>query len=128
MKKIKPIKFRGKYQTWDEEEYAFGDFTHDDFGKIYVDGYIVVEPDTIGQFTGAYDKKGAEIYEDDICEVAGDYKVVIRWDSENLRWYAELPDGEIFSIVKFCVANAGGFYKVIGNIHDNPGLLKEGEK
>ena len=80
-----------------------------------------VEPETLGQFTGAYDRNGKEIYEGDIvfAKSAGEYKkclVVYAEHSCNFilhtkigPWYIH---GEIDSMLE-----------VIGNIHDNPELI-----
>lgn len=96
-----------------------------------------VEPETVGQFTGLHDKNGKEIYEGDkvrhpyidpifgdlvetgefvhstICFNNGAFVVNYRLDGE----YIYLQD---FVRLK-CL-------EVIGNIHDNPELLKGGEE
>lgn len=77
-----------------------------------------VYPETVGQYTGLTDKNGKKIFEGDI----------IRSNSE--RGYIEYyPNDCAFEVV-----DDHGFYwlisemsniEVIGNIHDNPELLKD---
>lgn len=84
-----------------------------------------VNPGTVGEFTGMLDKNGKEIYENDIVRYYDDVtdELVVR-PVEYLNDYCAFcgvhpqrdPDG-LF---------AQWQYEVIGNIHDNPELLKGG--
>lgn len=92
-----------------------------------------IDPETVGQFTGLTDKNGQKIWENDII------------DAKDSWWNAYGPAGHSSPIILvewsdyFCgyepFANYDcdcGVYicpdevKVIGNIFDNPELLKEG--
>ena len=75
---------------------------------------------TIGQFTGLYDKDGKEIYEGDILDFNG-LTVEVRF----VRGvFAFLANGDLDEeLCGDCRTDL--FAKVIGNIHDNPELLKQ---
>jgi uncharacterized phage protein (TIGR01671 family) len=74
------------------------------------------------QYTGLNDKNRKEIYEDNIIRCYG-YKATIKFGFHEAYngWYAETEDGIICELNKTFEAA-----EVIGNIHENPELLKDG--
>lgn len=108
-------------------------------GVQYLD--ILQDPDkyanrfVLEQFTGLCDKNGREIYEDDIILVKDTYSRVILWDKMS---FALMPC-EFYHDKTFWVMNLQHpgedwweFFdkeiEIIGNIHDNPELLKGGNQ
>lgn len=96
--------------------------------RVYDDesGYIWITRDSddflIEQCTGHNDSGGAEVCAGDIL-YDGAYNREVIYDQQNLGWYIKRANG--------CMWELGGEYlkwnKVIGNIHENPELLKESE-
>lgn len=124
------IKFRGK--RIDNGEWVYGDLLQPtEICDIYeisdcesIDGtrYEVI-PETIGQFTGLYDKNGKEIYEGDIVGI--DYLSyivtgVVTYSTKDAMYILTNTNS---------IADENeplGDYKnleVIGNTYDNPELL-----
>jgi len=94
----------------------------------------VVDPETVGQFTGFRDRVGAEIYEGDLIEYcSGVDSFGAIWQTVRIEYrtneggyvginqYRQTRDGrEIVQNIVRCLNKC----IVRGNIHDNPELLK----
>lgn len=99
---------------------------------------IPVLSSTVGQYTGLTDKNGKKVFEGDILKFT-DVKYEYEWigrvefgnPNEEYNWGFQLvyikgekPNTDI--LCWFDMEEAGAFAEVIGNIHDNPELLKGG--
>lgn len=124
---MREILFRGK--RVDNGEWVYGMPCATEQSGIYAiqtlqGGIFDVIPETIGQFTGLPDKNGKKIFGGDIIQ------------NRNDRFFIEYVVGIAGFVARAksetdwtpCV-NTGTMkhYEVIGNIHDNPELLKVGE-
>lgn len=121
------------YRAWDKEDkrmsYGEIEYYDDSFGVRF--DHFCVGADFEVEFmqsTGAKDKNGAEIYEDDIVsvtnhpfqkhkngvgmEIEGNYRV--NWNKGGLNWLA----GNLY------LARLKPYIEVIGNIYENPELLE----
>lgn len=80
-----------------------------------------VEFETLGQYTGLTDKNGNKIFEGDILKERGDNAIyIVCWINAGF----EIKDIDL----NYCyLLEMGADKEVIGNIYDNPELLKECE-
>ena len=87
-----------------------------------------VIPETVGQFTGLTDKNGTKIFEGDIVNERPTFNTLgfrgfVQWDDTTATYRLIFPENPNY------YASLGSYsrsYTVIGNIHDNPELLKGG--
>lgn len=114
---IVPVKDSGMYE-WNRNP---------DLG---LETWYKVDPKTICQYTGLSDKNGNRIWENDIVrcnrrEKEAKYKLV--WDKTYADFRIEKLNG--LGIMPICIEEGntpvfGRHYECIGNIFDNPELLK----
>lgn len=106
MRSVQNISFSAEKITTGDQEYPNRESVLD-FNEI-----------VLMQFTGLTDKNGKEIYEGDI-----------------VQWGAGVKETVIFRAAKFCIEGIDGYsipmlkkdctdFEIIGNIYENPDLLK----
>ena len=147
---MRKIKFRGKTKinfpdnedniiipkgTWIKGGIVF------DTDRVWIDtiyyGQIIVENKTVGQYTGLKDKNGKEIYEGDIIRQVsykfsndeyghkGFYENISKVLYKGRAFQYEWMKTNKIEMPKYFKES---FIEVIGNIYDNPDLLKEKEQ
>ena len=133
------ILFRGK--RIDNGEWVEGNYIFEDFDRVGIHqiGTIIqcfVIPETVGQFTGLLDKNDNKIFEGDIIKFINGRLLDVRFNRETLQWELTdvgVPDWEVNHLhntlplseleVETCYGEMTS--EIVGNIHDNPELLKE---
>lgn len=139
VKKVCDILFRAKAINRDKgyhkTKYKNGDWVYGLVTRLYderfenlpaemtnINGVSGIEVDykTIGQYTGLTDKNGVKIFEGDIIRYEDDIGYVI-YNGDDARFLVDSPN-------RYISMDYSNEFEVIGNIHDNPKLLKEGEK
>ena len=136
---MREILFRGK--RTDNGEWVQGDLLLDqdleqaqivwfeyksteDGVERYGDGAIV-DPETVGQYTGLTDKNGRKVFEGDIVE-RGDRIWIIEYDVKYAKFVMKtFTERGVFWTRSFDLIPSE-WCEVIGNIFDNPELLKGG--
>lgn len=134
---MRTIEFRGKSIEFDTEgEWVYGDFVqhHDGDVSISIHGEyeflkcIAVDIDTVGQFTGLFDKNGKEIYEGDIIGCYNpEIKHLIFYNENQGRFMAALNGDIENDFIGVCGLDDRRWMaskEVIGNVYDNPELVK----
>lgn len=98
-----------------------------------------VIPETVGQYTGLTDKNGVKIFEGDIVKCTDtindfEFNAVVEFGNPNgeYNWGYQLKfiSGEDSNFDILCwvdMEETGAYIEIIGNVHDNPELLKVGD-
>lgn len=121
---MREILFRGK--RIDNGEWVEGNYSIMLSGRVAIQpiGRIVtyeVLPTTVGQFTGLTDKNGNKIFEGDILESDSE-RFVVDWDDEFSGFYLTNVNPRYQGVAMFANVADDGY--IIGNVHDNPEMLK----
>lgn len=129
---MREILFRGK--RIDNGDWVFGDLIREPWGYCiqvvtgsgneYSRKKYAITEETVGQYTGLKDKNGKRIFEGDIISFfnwgGNVLKRAVVWDPQ-LGRFSVFIDGAL----SVGVNPISGPHKVIGNIHDNPELMKD---
>lgn len=137
---MRTIKFRGKrlkiddpLERWIEGSLAIWSDMYDRRHICIVSGVghnNDIDPDTVGQFTGLYDKNGKEIYEGDILiePSVATVPLEVRYNEKQCAFCLIEHTHTEGPLLGTCplgdMLRHYPFMKVVGNIHDNPELLK----
>ena len=139
---MREILFRGK-RIFDGKwvnGFAYKQYSAAKVEEWYIRAFetdFLVIPETVCQFTGLTDKNGKRIFEGDILHIAkiadglGGYyqppldypvNVVVKWDLCAWMWETLCDDKRYITF-----PDAWRLYEceIIGNVHDNPELLRE---
>ncbi len=132
---MREILFRGKRK--DNGEWVKGSFWDEspgELGGIAQYGSCVfhhVDLVTVGQFTGLTDKNGKRIFEGDIirAKIEGGNHDGFTWpnmpvDFQQGCFCVNDRNGYVFAVLGAFATSVT--FEIIGNIHDNPELLKGG--
>lgn len=134
-KGMREILFRGKQLSNSEWVYGFIIKTSGTYYIIDKDDdknitYKII-PETVGQYTGLCDKNGKKIFEGDIIDASNEWwnaagpaghdspVILVEWEND-LCGFEPFANYDCDCGVYINAKNCG----VLGNIHDNPKLLK----
>lgn len=128
---MREILFRGKRKDngiWITGVYHPAGGRHLIFPLPIIPPKIEVDPATVGQFTGYCDKAGKRVFEGDVVKY---YDIIVKKELTScVEWWEDgfiLQEIGGFNGPSMCLVFEESQVEIIGNIHDNPELLKEGE-
>ena len=128
---MREVLYRGK--RVDNGEWVYGSYYHccgTAYGATFIVvndfGFIEVIPHTVGQYTGLTDKNGKKIFEGDICGCFCNTQVfIVEYCKDRCGYFFDdcIKSGGCDPAPE-CLGNLRDTIEVIGNIYDNPDLLK----
>lgn len=116
---MREIEFRAKNT---KDVWVSGYLEREDL--IYDQNYdcsILIQINTLGQYTGLKDKNGTKIFEEDL--IKSKYGYVYKVYYEEYRFRIEDKYGNMLNPTQMAIDHYD--CEVIGNIYDNPELVKE---
>lgn len=140
------ILFRGKRA--DDGEWVYGNLFYDPdleqtqilyfeydltyYGEDRESKGGIVDSCTVGQYTGLTDKNGRKIFEGDIVRRSNrngqkTISYVVEWCSDCCMFVLDCIDFDMEFDMDFTVYY-GNEFEIIGNIHDNPELVRKDEE
>ena len=132
---MREILFRGKRD--ENDGWVYGDLIHEPWAScIQVTEQVIennnidifkrtkysVHKETVGQYTGLTDKNGEIIFEGDVLRLDGEDRFFVLEYQDYTARFVMSGDSMVVDFDNFWNYDV----EVIGNIHDNPELLKEG--
>lgn len=97
--------------------YQFGDFSEAVMHEV--------DPETVGQYTGFVDKNSKKIFEGDILSIYNSkaFLFAVEWNNQYvLKCTTNGVSDNILNVIE-----SPEDVEVVGNIYDNPELIKDGE-
>lgn len=97
--------------------YQFGDFSEAVMHEV--------APETVGQYTGFVDKNSKKIFEGDIVSIYNSktFLFAVEWNNQYvLKCTTNGVSDNILNVIE-----SSEDVEVVGNIYDNPELIKDGE-
>ena len=136
---MRGIKFRAQQFDHGKNGFQYGSYVTDnkDYHAIVKESKsspdemynILINPETLGQFTGINDVKGNAIYEGDVVEYLGHGNVtgsnigVVEYSTRAAKFGVKLLNTQWQGVSKKLRAISS--CRLIGNIHSNPELLEK---
>lgn len=116
----KETKFRIKIQgNW---HYFPWDFNEASAAML---SFVTIEEEkTKGEFIGMQSQNGIDIYEGDILNKGGDNLLLVRWNPDILGFETVIYSDGV-ECERYFLTKGQEDILIIGNIHDNPELLKQ---
>ena len=125
-----------KFRVWSErsKEFVYWGFIDDGYGESFVAPPFSISSvedikNSSEQCSGVKDKEGVYIYSGDIIEVAGNHRYIVQYSTEgeydyelHYATFVLVRDGaDAFPFDEYAIVHG----KIIGNIHQNPELIRD---